>query len=189
MAYICLPTLVQFKVTMTTNTKRRRNIVSQLMKYFGKRSCNVHLTYWSSVLVRFPPVCYYYGLGEEHLFHNDEMKELRTMYATVLHICFSRKVKASHHFAGFLHILLKGERLISFLTLCHVKNNEIHVKIHICFFCLPPCSTSVIWETYNGLGMAYVLTQCQTINELDLTFTITDWTRKKMGVDRGSLVR
>ena len=44
--------------------------------------------YYSAVLVHFPPVCYYCGLGKETLVDNDEMKELRTSYAVVLPLCF-----------------------------------------------------------------------------------------------------
>ena len=49
----------------------------------------IEFQYYNSVLVRFPPVCYHCGLGEENLIDDDEIKELCTMYATVLPICFN----------------------------------------------------------------------------------------------------
>ena len=48
--------------------------------------CN--LLYYSSVLVHFPPSCYYCGLGEDSLVNDDELKELKEMYAVVYPICF-----------------------------------------------------------------------------------------------------
>ena len=44
--------------------------------------------YYSSVLVHFPPACYYCGLGEDSLVNDDELKELKEMYAVVYPICF-----------------------------------------------------------------------------------------------------
>ena len=52
--------------------------------------CSTHIEsqYYSSVLVHFPPVCYYCGQGEETLIENDEIKELKANYAIVYPICF-----------------------------------------------------------------------------------------------------
>ena len=44
--------------------------------------------YYSAVLVHFLPVCYYCGLGEESLVDNEEVQELKQMYAVVYPICF-----------------------------------------------------------------------------------------------------
>ena len=44
--------------------------------------------YYSSTLVHFPPICYYCGLGEDSLVNDDELKELKEMYAVVYPICF-----------------------------------------------------------------------------------------------------
>ena len=44
--------------------------------------------YYSSVLVHFPPACYYCGLGEESLVNNEEIQELKQSYAVVYPICF-----------------------------------------------------------------------------------------------------
>ena len=48
----------------------------------------VEAQYYNTVLVHFPPVCYYCGLGEESLVDDDEMRKLRTCYAVVLPLCF-----------------------------------------------------------------------------------------------------
>lgn len=53
----------------------------------------VKTQYYSSVLVQFPPVCYYCGQCEETLTANSEMKELKSSYALVYPIhflCFSK---------------------------------------------------------------------------------------------------
>ena len=47
----------------------------------------VEAQYYSSVLLHFPPVCYYCGIGEEALV-DDEVKELKKCYAVVYPICF-----------------------------------------------------------------------------------------------------
>ena len=47
----------------------------------------VEAQYDSSVLLHFPPVCYYCGIGEEALV-DDEVKELKKCYAVVYPICF-----------------------------------------------------------------------------------------------------
>ena len=39
--------------------------------------------YYSSVLVHFPPICYYCGLGEESLVDDDELVELRKTYSLI----------------------------------------------------------------------------------------------------------
>ena len=50
--------------------------------------------YYSSVLVKLPPMCYYCGIGDESQFVNDqEIKELCQCYAVVLPICFLCKSK------------------------------------------------------------------------------------------------
>jgi len=51
-------------------------------------SNNMEAQYYSSVLVHFPPVCYYCGLGEESLVNNEEMNELKESYAIVHPLCF-----------------------------------------------------------------------------------------------------
>lgn len=48
----------------------------------------IEAQYYSSVLVHFPPICYYCGLSEENLVDDEEIKELRTCYAAVFPICF-----------------------------------------------------------------------------------------------------
>ena len=47
----------------------------------------VEVHYYSSVLLHFPPVCYYYGIGEQALV-DDEVNELKKCYAVVYPICF-----------------------------------------------------------------------------------------------------
>ena len=49
---------------------------------------SIEAQYYNAVLVHFPPVCYYCGLGEESLVDDDEMRKLRTCYAVVLPLCF-----------------------------------------------------------------------------------------------------
>ena len=49
---------------------------------------NMETQYYSSVLVHFEPVCFYCGICEETLVDNDQIKELKTMYAVVYPICF-----------------------------------------------------------------------------------------------------
>ena len=44
--------------------------------------------YYSAALVHFPSVCYHCGLREESLIENDEIKELKKMYALVYPLCF-----------------------------------------------------------------------------------------------------
>ena len=44
--------------------------------------------FYSAVLVHFPHVCYHCGLGEESLVDNEEVRELKHMYAVVHPICF-----------------------------------------------------------------------------------------------------
>ena len=59
-------------------------------------SCNspIERQYYSSVLVKFPPVCYYCAVGEESQFvNNEEIKELHQCYAVVLSFCFPCKSK------------------------------------------------------------------------------------------------
>ena len=51
-------------------------------------SSNMESQYYSSVLIHFEPVCFYCGLGEESLADNDQIKELKTVYAIVYPICF-----------------------------------------------------------------------------------------------------
>ena len=48
----------------------------------------IEAQYYSSVLIHFPPICYYCGLSEENLVDDDEIKELLDCYATVFPICF-----------------------------------------------------------------------------------------------------
>ena len=40
-------------------------------------SSHIEAQYYSSVLVHFPPVCYYCGQGEEALIDNEEIKDLK----------------------------------------------------------------------------------------------------------------
>ena len=47
----------------------------------------IEYQYYSSVLVHFPPVCYFCGIGEESLVNDDEIKELKKSYA-VYPVCF-----------------------------------------------------------------------------------------------------
>ena len=49
----------------------------------------IELQYYNSVLLHFPPICYFCGLGEENLVNDDHIKELKKSYAIVLPICFN----------------------------------------------------------------------------------------------------
>lgn len=51
-------------------------------------SSYIEAQYYSSVLVHFPPVCYYCGVGEEALVNSDDIKELKKSFAIVYLICF-----------------------------------------------------------------------------------------------------
>ena len=51
-------------------------------------SSPIEAQYYSSVLVSFPSVCYFCGMGEESLVNDDEMKELKQSYAVVYPIFF-----------------------------------------------------------------------------------------------------
>ena len=48
----------------------------------------IELQYYNSVLLHFPPICYFCSLGEENLVNDDHIKELKKLYAIVLPICF-----------------------------------------------------------------------------------------------------
>ena len=48
----------------------------------------IECQYYSSVLVSFPSVCCFCGMGEESLVNDDEMKELKQSYAVVYPISF-----------------------------------------------------------------------------------------------------
>ena len=50
-------------------------------------SC-IETQYYSSVLVHFPPVCYYCGVPEEALVNDDTIRELEKSHAVVYPICF-----------------------------------------------------------------------------------------------------
>ena len=48
----------------------------------------VEAQYYSAKLVSFPPVCYYCGLPEESLVNDDEIVQLKQLYAVVRPIYF-----------------------------------------------------------------------------------------------------
>ncbi len=50
--------------------------------------------YYGTTLVRFPPICYHCGIGEESLVNNDSIQELKKQYTSVSPICLCYIVKA-----------------------------------------------------------------------------------------------
>ena len=49
----------------------------------------IELQYYNSVLIHFPPICYFCGLSEENLVNDDHIKELRQSYSVICFICQS----------------------------------------------------------------------------------------------------
>ena len=48
----------------------------------------IELQFLNLVLIHFPQICYFCGLGEENLVNDDQIKEVWKLYAIVLPICF-----------------------------------------------------------------------------------------------------
>ena len=63
-------------------------------------SSPIECQYYSSILVSFLSVCYFYGTGEELLVNDDEMKELKQSYAVVYPICFLCREMARNPYAN-----------------------------------------------------------------------------------------
>ena len=108
------------------------------------------------LLVHFPPVCYYWGLGEETFVDDDEIKELQTSYVVVLPLCFICKSEAKSpnckrpsnvakwaKKSWLLHVLY-CQFVHSFAFLHCSSSNKLKWNIwksnDIHFFCLPPGS-------------------------------------------------
>ncbi len=51
-------------------------------------SSPIEMQYYGTTLVRFPPICYHCGIGEESLVNNDSIEELKKQYTIVSPICF-----------------------------------------------------------------------------------------------------
>ena len=65
----------------------------------GRLWCVLHLSKHSATLVRFPPICYHCGMGEESLVNNDHIQELKKQYPLFV---FYVTVKAKSLVVGFL---------------------------------------------------------------------------------------
>ena len=61
--------------------------------------CSMHIEsqYYITVLIHFPPVCYYCGQGEGALVDNEEIKELKLVMLSCNLSVFSATARVSGH--------------------------------------------------------------------------------------------
>ena len=90
----------------------------------------IETQYYSSVLVHFPPICYFYGLGEECLVNNEEIQELKTHYATVMPICFVCMHDGRNPSAASLQMCLRNKKPLCEL---YVVNICVTCVLSLCF--------------------------------------------------------
>ena len=89
----------------------------------------IETQYYSSVLVHFPPICYFCGLGEECLINNEEIQDLKTPHATVMPICLVK------------------------ITFCRKPSNvskkqKTSVELYVVSICIMTCVPS-LYVSYN----------------------------------------